>query len=360
MLSMQTRCVVAVMALALAVSVILAPGPLRAQSTNDLINRIKRLEASVNDLNRLLFAEGKKPATVITSTPVQGTALSPSAAASQETSAAARAEIRLQQLEAQMRNLTGKVEELDFNLTRLTGRIDSLVSDLDGRFSALENRSVVGAPAVAGAATATASTNAAAPPPAGAKTAGVLGYLNQDDLRKQEADRDTPRTAPASDGQVAAATPPTDASGAQTQAASATSRTGPVLPEGTATVRYQHAFGYLMRHDYDNAERAFSEFIKAHGEDPLAGNAVYWLGETYYVREKFAEAAVTFAEGYEKYPGSPKTADNLLKLGFALARLQRVEDACVALAQLRDEFPNASTTIKRRALNEGNRIGCRG
>ena len=87
---------------------------------------------------------------------------------------------------------------------------------------------------------------------------------------------------------------------------------------------------------------------------------MYWLGETYYVREKFAEAAVTFAEGYEKHPGSPKTADNLLKLGFSLARLQRSEDACVALAQLSDEFPNASTTIKRRAMTEGKRIGCKG
>ena len=33
--------------------------------------------------------------------------------------------------------------------------------------------------------------------------------------------------------------------------------------------------------------------------DPLAGNAVYWLGETYYARRQFADAAVTFADGYQ-------------------------------------------------------------
>jgi tol-pal system protein YbgF len=180
--------------------------------------------------------------------------------------------------------------------------------------------------------------------------------LNQEDLRNLEAGRRAAGQA------VSPASGTADASSPRTETASVVASAppaGPVLPEGTASTRYQHAFGYLMRHDYDTAERAFTEFIQAHGDDPLAGNAVYWLGETYYVRKKFAKAAVTFAEGYEKYPASPKTADNLLKLGFALARLRRAEDACVALAQLRDEFPNASTTIKRRAMTEGKRIGCK-
>ena len=184
------------------------------------------------------------------------------------------------------------------------------------------------------------------------KKPGVLGYLKESDLRQIETERREAQTKPApGSGEVAAAPAAT-----ATPPVSATA----ILPPGDPAARYKHAFAYLMRHDYDNAESAFREFVDAHGEDPLAGNAMYWLGETYYVREMFAESAVTFAEGYESYPGSPKTADNLLKLGFSLARLKRAEDACVALAQLKNEFPNASTTIKRRALNESKRIGCKG
>jgi tol-pal system protein YbgF len=321
-----------------------------AQSSADLVNRISRLEAEISDLQRHLFAQGGKPAPVPSSTAVQQTTLSSGSADPGATSAAARAEIRLQQLEAQMRNLTGKVEELDFKISQAVGRVDKLVADLDRRLAATggQPKPEPGvAPRTETAPTAGSTTSAEAKP-------GVLGYLKESDLRAIEAERREDQ-ADAAPGQQAAAPTTTAAPSAGAGGAS-----GPVLADGDAASRYKQAFSYLMRHDYDTAEKAFREFVTGNASDPLAGNAMYWLGETYYVREQFAEAAVTFAEGYEKYPGSPKTADNLLKLGFSLARLNRVEDACVAFAQLSDEFPNASTTIKRRALNEGKRIGCKG
>jgi tol-pal system protein YbgF len=340
--------------LALGFSVVASPDLATAQSTNDLINRITRLEAEIRDLQRLLFAGGANPAPVVSSTPVQGTSLTPVQGGSDNSSGtAARTEIRLQQLEARMRNLNGKIEELDFKVTQSVRRADTLVSDLDGRFAVLEKEkpadassigaSSQGTPSLAAGTETGQGAVAGASPPQG-KIGGILGYLNQTESQKLEVKR---REDPA--------TPTTPAP--QTAAIAATA---PILPQGDSVTRYKHAFSYLMRHDYDTAEAAFREFIAGDGEGPLAGNAMYWLGETYYVREKFAEAAVTFAEGYEKHPGSPKTADNLLKLGFSLARLQRSEDACVALAQLSDEFPNASTTIKRRAMTEGKRIGCKG
>jgi len=284
----------------------------------------------------------------------------------------ARAEIRLQQLEAQMRNLTGRVEELDFKMTQAIGRVESLVADLDGRLAASE-----GSAATASAETGQSASSAETPNATTGNTAatdgtddpkpGVLGYLKESDLRDIEADRrEGQATAGGGDAQQAsvpsasAASPSSTSPSSTSQAPASRAASGPVLPEGDSASRYKHAFSYLMRHDYDTAEKAFREFVDGHGDDPLAGNAMYWLGETYYVREMFAESAVTFAEGYERYPGSPKTADNLLKLSFSLARLNRVEDACVALAQLSDEFPNASATTKRRAQSEGRRIGCKG
>jgi tol-pal system protein YbgF len=343
----------------------------QAQSNNDVANRITRLEAEIRDLQRHLFAGKSKPAPGISSTAVQETTLTPSQGGTEAaTSMAARAEIRLQQLEAQMRNLTGKVEELDFKITQSIGRVDKLVSDLDRRFATLEGgtsqdqktpdaastgASLANPPTGDGA---TSSGGLFASPGASAtKKTGVLGYLKESDLRQIEAGRRQEQTKAPSGAQQASVVPPSSAS---PPTAGASQGSGAILPEGDSATRYKHAFSYLMRHDYDTAEKAFREFVDVHGDDPLAGNAMYWLGETYYVREMFAESAVTFAEGYETYPGSPKTADNLLKLGFSLARLNRTDDACVALAQLSDEFPNASTTIKRRALIENKRIGCKG
>lgn len=348
---MSARSAILVMAglLTLTATSLMAPR-VEAQAAGDLVNRISRLEAEIRDLQRHLFAGGDKPLPTVTSTPVQSGSGSAAAGGVDP----ARTEIRLQQLEAQMRNLTGKVEEVDFNLGQLSERINDLVAGVDRRLAALEAGGSGTAP-VGGAAggqpagTTSGDTGSSGTADDGARS-GVLGYLNQDDMRKLEGARNAEQQSqPPSSGQQSASAP------AQPPASD-----GPVLPEGDAATQYKHAFGYVMRHDYQSAERAFQEFVAAHGEDPLAGNAMYWLGETYYVRGNFADAAVTFAEGYEKYPGSPKTADNLLKLGFSLARLDRKDDACVAFAQLRDEFPNASQTIKRRALDERKRIGCQG
>ena len=44
-----------------------------------------------------------------------------------------------------------------------------------------------------------------------------------------------------------------------------------------------------------SAEQALAAFVQNHPEDGLAGNAQYWLGETFYVRGDFQTAARTFA-----------------------------------------------------------------
>ncbi len=160
----------------------------------------------------------------------------------------------------------------------------------------------------------------------------------------------------------AATTAPTTAPAA-TAATTSPAATVPQIasvPQASSQQLYRSAFSLLTKQDFEGAEEAFRSFIDRHGEDPLAGNAVYWLGETYYARRQFADAAVTFADGYQNYPGSTKTPDNLLKLGMSLARLDRAEDACFALARLLEEFPNADTRLVSRAKDERGKLGCSG
>ena len=92
--------------------------------------------------------------------------------------------------------------------------------------------------------------------------------------------------------------------------------------------------------------------------DPLAGNAQYWLGESFYARGKYAEAAAAFADGYKRYPRGPKAADGLLKLGMSLARANQKHNACIALMQLDHDFPHPGSAIKDRSAQEKKRLGC--
>ena len=72
------------------------------------------------------------------------------------------------------------------------------------------------------------------------------------------------------------------------------------LPDGDAQTLYQQGYGALLQKDYAGAEGAFSQLVDAYPNDPLAGNAQYWLGETYYVRGQYKNAADAFLKGYKK------------------------------------------------------------
>lgn len=130
------------------------------------------------------------------------------------------------------------------------------------------------------------------------------------------------------------------------------------LPEGSPEDQYRYAFGLLRDSKYEGARGALKMFIDRHPKHSLAGNAQYWIGETFYVREDFKKAAVAFLDGYKKYPKNTKAPDNLLKLALSMARLGKDKKACVSLRKLANEYPQASDAIKRRVSMERSRLQC--
>lgn len=128
----------------------------------------------------------------------------------------------------------------------------------------------------------------------------------------------------------------------------------PPLSTSNADQDYEKARALLEQGDYEAAERAFASFVAAHPKDKLAGSAQYWLGVTYFVRGDHEKAVSTFAKGYKNYPKSSKAADNLLKLAKSLSALDRTADACTTLDQLSSEHPDASVkevASERKKLN---------
>lgn len=231
-------------------------------------------------------------------------------------SLAADFEVRLQRLERTVSELTGRYEEATYQVSQLKDRLERINSDIDFRLKDLETKGGGGA-----------SDPFGGPKPSAAAPAGKAPEKGAD-------------KAPDKPAQTAAVAP---------------------LPANANPDRqYEHAFELLRQSEYDKAEKAFSEFLAKNKGHQLAGNAQYWLGETYYVRNKFQEAAVAFAEGVQKYPKGSKAADNLLKLGMSLQQLNQKKDACTAYNQLITKFPEASASVKRRADTERRRINCPG
>jgi tol-pal system protein YbgF len=130
------------------------------------------------------------------------------------------------------------------------------------------------------------------------------------------------------------------------------------LPPGSPKEQYDYAFDLLIRAQYAQAEGALRSFIAAYPNDGLTPNAQYWLGESFFARQNYKDAAEQFLVGYQKYPQSLKAPDNLLKLGLSLQNLNKKPEACSAYARFTKEYPTASITLKRRVTEEQQRLNC--
>ena len=207
-------------------------------------------------------------------------------------------EDRLTQIQKSLMALTGQLEQLQYRNQQLQQQMEKMQADYEYRLDALEK----GGRAGSGAAAAPTST---------------------------------------------APTPTPQAGGGATAGGG---------PQGEAL--YHAAFKLLQDGDYAGAERGFRTFVQQNPQHVLAGNAQYWLGETYYARRDYQNAMVAFAEGYKSYKASPKGPDNLLKLGVTLAVLNKKQEACAVFARFAQDYPRATDLQKRRVDQERQKNGC--
>lgn len=265
--------------------------------TRALVERLERLERDLQTMSRAVYRGDAPPAGA-------GTAPAGSTAGS-----LADAEVRMSRIEREMRALTGRIEELQFGIDSIGRRLDKLIADVDFRLTQIEQ---------AGPTTGGASTAGDA-----AQTAAVAGATG----------------AAAGDAAVADAR---------------------LLPEGTAMEQYNFSLSLLRKLDFDGAEQAFNEFLEQHPDDKLAGNALYWLGETHYSRGQLDEAARIFLDGYRRFPDGNKAPDILLKLAITLRKMEQTEEACATLGELGKKFPDMSPPLRNRMQREVQDAACPG
>ncbi len=281
---------------------------------------------------------------------------------------AAQQQVQAQQFQQQLTELTGQIERVELKVNDLAAQFERMQKDTEYRLGALEGGGAMGATggATMGGMDPNAATGVTIP----------TGDATQQPAQQQpaaqppgqnEATTSTPAPQPGTLGTLSAAQaanlPQAPAGAAEAAAQRAGQQTampnaGVVLPGATPREQYEYATNLIQRGQYDQAEIALKSFIQQHPKDELTGNAQYWLGETYYVRNDFKSAAVAFAEGYQKYPESQKAPDNLLKLAMALGQQGQKENACVALRQLEKRYPDASANVKDRAVRAKKNYSC--
>jgi tol-pal system protein YbgF len=314
--------------------------------------------------------------------------------------------VRIDRLEAQIRQMTGVIEELQFRNQQLTDQLKRLQGD-GGAQSAVAQQSQPSGrqPPLAQAAQQTPAPQPSAQPPrptgpqpsqvalgtpptAAPPSAPPSGGRRGDafDPSQNPNAPGAPRTlgtmpsgtaaGPANPDQVAAeelppaggraageplnlgadagygpqgGPPPGDGRGTQVAT---------LPPSDSPKDYYDMASGYMVRKDYALAEDAFRAFLRKFPSDRMAADAEFYLGESMFARQRYRDAAEAFLNVSTKYESAARAPDALLRLGQSLAFLGEKEAACASLGEVLRKYPRAALAVKQGVDREQKRDGC--
>ena len=239
--------------------------------------------------------------------------------------------LKLNEIEDQFRELTNKFEEVHFKMDKLSTRVSKIQSDTQLRFSDLESENI-----------------------------------GNDKLKKEKVVR-LPGTDKAQDfganpGYDSQTLPDrqeiNSVDSAATVFTSEAEKKESLLPNKPPAEQYEFAVSFMKVGDYETAEFALKEFIDKNKDHDLAGNAQYWYGETFRIRQLYSDAASAYLEGYQNYPKSQKAPDNLLKLGITMVQLGEKEQGCTMIIGIKKQYPKATKSVLQKAQYEQKKFKC--
>jgi tol-pal system protein YbgF len=116
---------------------------------------------------------------------------------------------------------------------------------------------------------------------------------------------------------------------------------------------YQAGLGDYMAARYPVAASEFGEVIRTYPDDPLSGNAFYYLGEIEYRNAKFSSAVRDYDKVLEQFPDSSKTPVAHLHKGEALLQMKETEAGIRELRALIQRFPTSPEATQARSKLNG-------
>jgi tol-pal system protein YbgF len=112
-------------------------------------------------------------------------------------------------------------------------------------------------------------------------------------------------------------------------------RKGAVSPEKL----YSEAYEEFKGKRYKKAREKMQGFLGKYPKDKLAGNAHFWIGETYYKEGAYEDSILSYEEVLQKHKNSPKVPAAMLKQAYAFLKLGEKKAAKAILIDLLKKYP---------------------
>jgi len=272
--------------------------------------------------------------------------------------------LRVNQLEEELRQANGRIEELENVEHRLETELQKFRQDVEYRFG---DRSE-GAPPAPDVAEAPQSPGEPAAPARPRKSSDAF-------------DPDADPNAPGAPRPLGT-TPPSAPLGREAPGAAAgqplelgkapapESSKGPPPPSGPTIVgsgvamldqpreQFNAALQAFQAGQYPEAEAGFKAFLAANPSHRMSADAIFYIGETYLQRSRPREAAEQYLKVTTDYSKSSRAPESMVRLGQTLAALGNNEQACATLTEFGKRYPAASASVKKLAEHESAKDHC--
>ena len=289
-----------------------------ADETETILKQLKILQEDIKTLEKAVYSKDVNTATNTTMSADSSDVLT-------------KHLLKLSELEEQFKTLTNSFEEVNFKLDKLSNRITKVQTDNQMRFQDLESSTV------------TTTKKKKLPGSGEAQDLGKALEIKEEESDTASAEQIQQTQSVESVGTVVTET---------------AERTEKILPDSSPEKQYEFAVSFIKVGDYETAELALREFVDTNPKHKLAGNAQYWYGETFRVRQLYQDAATAYLNGYQKYPKSSKAPVNLLKLGVMLVQIGEKEQGCSMILGVKDQYPKAKQSVIQKAQYEKKKFNC--
>jgi tol-pal system protein YbgF len=121
---------------------------------------------------------------------------------------------------------------------------------------------------------------------------------------------------------------------------------GAMAQSGDERAAYNVAFDALKGGNYADAAQLFLSFLELYPNGAYTPNALYWLGESYYVTQNYELAVEAFTTLLRNYRDSRKEPDALLKLGYCQIALGDRDGGELTLRELVSRHPGTDAAAK--------------
>ncbi|MBS3963438.1 MAG: tol-pal system protein YbgF [Methylomonas sp.] len=220
---------------------------------------------------------------------------------------------RLEQLQSEVQQLRGMVEEQAQTIADLERKQAHMYADLDERV-----QTVMAMPPIAG--------QAAPSPPVTDPAAAAAATAPQATVAPATGTTATPTT------ESAPVTPQVVAAPAANQAQA----------QASEKERYQQAYEALRNGHNAVAVKLFEALLTDHPAGEFADNSQYWLGEAYKITRDYDKARIAFGKVVSQFPNSSKVPDALLKLGYIEFDQQNLAKARDYMTRVTTSYPGTT------------------